>query len=509
MKAAAQQGFSSRTVAAWRAANLLWVVAGLILVGYGLLAFNAGTKVSPLNNDGSQSLARVEHIIEQADRGVAMQDSEEARAVIPFWMNLIARIESSQYVHGSDSLMEAERHYYAMAEKKRHVLSTHMLLGVVLMATGFLQFWPAFRRKHRTAHRILGVVYGLTAVTSMSMSSYYLLHTEVADVYSQFAFFSGLWALVVLSLFSLSMATWSLLRRDIAAHLGWQALAFGCFLTAPTQRILWISLSPFSGGATFNEVNIAVNVLLLPLSFFIGYVLFVANRNSSPAKPAAATLSAAPAWQRWTLIALALGMGVLSASLLLTNGLSGSSITKSVAMASAAQAHDASALGPLGLLAFACLIATMIAGIRLLASPKGVSAGTRATIASGLLASMALLALGYSIGMPSHAHSVAGSAYTFNGLLMLVVVAWGAYYVRANDPAKAREICWFIVLLSMSPALTYAFMYFFDAIDLVPSPFDEKGHGYQLAAALGLILPTIAAHLRAVYSQETRRYAVN
>lgn len=502
-------GFNSRF------STMAWALLGLVLIGYGFVAFNAGSKISPLMNSANQADETVTYIMAQADQGISMSHSEEV-AVLPFWINLIAKIESSQYIHGSDSIMETERHFYRISEQKKQVLSTHMMLGLVIMAAGFFQFWPAFRRKHRKIHRALGVLYVGTAFTSMGMSGYYLVNNGIEDTYSQFVFFTGLWFLLALSVISISIAGIAIFKRNIALHLGWQALAFGCFLSAPVQRALWVGLAPFSNGATFNEVNIAVNVCLLALCLLGGYLLFYLNRESSPqrassrsAKPKAVALPG----QYSIYIAFFLAWVLVASFYLGASGFSGTALGQRFVPAVASQWHDSviSSLMPwvlvMGLAVF------LVAAARVLShsseSLGQASAEMKAILLSGAVVSVVFITWGWQLGMPSHAHSVAGAFYMIAATLILLFLSLIAYGINSDQPGKVREWLWFAVLFMISPALMYLSLFIMNVTNIVPVRYVQLGHGYQIAAALALALPVIIGHLMAVYSPLTQRYAVN
>ena len=493
--------------------RIAWCLLGAVLVGYGMMAFQSGTKISPLRTEGSEAAATVERIMQRAEQGQALYGDAETDEVIPFWINLISWLESSEYAHGDDSIMETEIHYYTMDESKRHVLGTHMMLGIVLMGTGFLQFWPGFRRKHRRVHRVAGVTYVLAALTSMSMSTYYLSHTPIEDVYSQFIFYAGLWALAVISIGSIGMAIWSIYRRNIAAHLGWQALAFGCFLTAPIQRFLWIGLSPFSNGASFNEVNILVNVALLPIAFTAGYALFYLNRAASRERHDLAMGSGLSPAGRMVL-GLVIGVAIVASALFyLGGGLASTPVATHSGIPQVVAQHDAIASGPLAWGLFAVLAVGLISGARLLfipaASAMASSRPLNLLLSSTALAALLLLVFAYQLGMPSHAHPVAGVGYALNGLLLLLFMVWALRHRAAQDAGKLREASWFLTLLLAGPGLLYAGTFLIEAMAIVPPEFAESGHAYQAAAGICLIVPILAGHLLAIHSGETRRHAIH
>ena len=271
----------------------IWPLIGLVLIGYGLLAFNAGTTLSPATGRTDNGAEVARYVLDQTRQGVDMIGTEEVSQVVPDWANLMARLSSSDYAYGDDGLQDTQIYYFSMPESRRTVLSTHMMLGMVLMTAGFLQFWPAFRRRFRKTHRLLGAVYVLAAFASMTLSGIHLVNSGIANTFNTFVFHVGLWVMLVGVVVSVSMAGIALLRKDIARHLGWQALGFGFLLTAPLQRIDWLALSTVAGDASFNEMNILVNTILFVQATLAGYWLFRVNRGSSPLR-ASATLALKP-----------------------------------------------------------------------------------------------------------------------------------------------------------------------------------------------------------------------
>ncbi len=499
-----------------RVSTLLWPVLGLLLVAYGLFAFDSGTKLTPLLSDAESSGKAVQEIIRQADKGVSMTGRSETDT-IPSWINVVARMESSRYAHGSDGVLELEEHYYSMSEKKRHVLSTHMMLGLVLMATGFLQFWPGFRRKQRKAHRITGAVYLLAAFVSMSMSASHLITTPIEDIYSTLVFYYGLWFILVVALASMTAAMFALYKGNIALHLGLQALAFGSFLTAPVQRFFWVSLAPLSDGRSFNEMNIVVNVILFGLCFLGSYWLFFANRQSSPLRrqDTAKLGPKAPSRLKSGVVGLLfLASWIASAVFfVLTPGLAGSDFARRLASPSIIAAHDAVLDSSLPLLVLAAMAGLLFAGWRIILSGHEQLARRNAeayvAVSAGTLMAGVFIYWGYALGLPTHETSLAGVFYATSGLLILFFVFLLLFAVRSKRPAMLREWTWFAVLLAHSPGILYAALYLIDAIGFITEPYAQQGHGYQIAAAVGLFVPMILAQLIAISSAETRRYAIS
>jgi len=503
----------TRTAGALR--RWIWPLIGLVLIGYGLLAFNAGTTLSPLTSSAENGAELTRHILDQTRQGVDMRGSEEVRQVIPEWANLMARISSSDYAYGDDGIQETQIYYFSMSETRRTVLGTHMMLGMVLMTAGFLQFWPAFRRRFRKTHRVVGVVYVLAAFASMTLSGIHLVNSGVANTYNTYVFHVGLWVMLAGVLVSISMAGIALLRKDIARHLGWQALGFGFLMTAPLQRIDWLALSTVAGDASFNEMNILVNTILFVQATLAGYWLFRVNRGSSPLR-ASATLALAPislAAQRAVYVLL----GGLALVWLLPAVTPGSLADLSVVermVPSAPLSWFTDVVDGATMLLFAVAVATlMLAGwTQLINLRNGIQArsiATHLTNISAVIAALLALNWAYQLGMPSHARSLAGGGFAVLGLLLIFFTLQLASAQRHGEPGKAVEWLQFLLLSATSPALILINLWLLDVIGAVPALYLAKSAGYELATISALFTPLLIGFLLSVYSAETERYRIS
>ncbi|MFD2177180.1 DUF2306 domain-containing protein [Veronia pacifica] len=497
--------------------TLLWLGAAFILIVYGLLAFNAGTKLSPVISSSTEGASAIERVIEEAEYGPLIKSPEYIEQYLPSWLDLVAELGSHQYAYGRDSLMSTEKHYHAMPKTERYVLSTHMMLGLVIMAAGVFQFIPAFRRQFRLAHRLLGVLYVGAAMASMSMSSYYLFVTKISDVYSTWFFYWGLWILVVVSVSGMTIAGYSILKRDITRHMGWQAIAFGAFLTAPIQRFLWIGLGPISGESSFNEMNIAVNISLLAIASLCGYLIFVANRAASPLKRSkvqtAADNAATPPLQ--TAVKLTAGSMLLFMAYFyfVSGGFLSSPTIMQLMPVSAASMHD-TIMAPLStsLLVIAAAVIVSLGVKLLLSSSEHFEKNhflVKPIFVAALVAGLILCNWGYQLGLPTHEKVVAGAYYMTTGLFTLAFALYlGVSYLKANI-GLVRESLFFVILLAVSPALQFIALFITSWMAFVPDPYRLEGHGYQLAAAFALATPILIPFLVAIYSRYTNRFSIH
>ena len=493
----------------------IWPLIGVVLIGYGLLAFNAGTTLSPATGRTDNGAEVARYVLDQTRQGVDMIGTEEVSQVVPAWANLMARLSSSDYAYGDDGLQDTQIYYFSMPESRRTVLSTHMMLGMVLMTAGFLQFWPAFRRRFRKTHRLLGAVYVLAAFASMTLSGIHLVNSGIANTFNTFVFHVGLWVMLVGVVVSVSMAGIALLRKDIARHLGWQALGFGFLMTAPLQRIDWLALSTVAGDASFNEMNILVNTILFVQATLAGYWLFRVNRGSSPLR-ASATLALKPIsllMQRSGYVLLAaLALVWLLPAMTLASLADLPVVERMVPVAPLSWLTDVIDGGTLMLFAVAVTALMLTAWTQLANLRNGIESKpmtTQVLRISAVIAAALSLYWGYQLGMPSHAHSVAGGGFALLGLLLTFFLLQLGKAQRQGERGKAVEWLQFLLLSATTPALLLINLWLLDLTAAVPSLYLGKGAGYELATISAVFTPVLIGFLLSVYSAETNRYRIN
>lgn len=495
--------------------NWIWPVLGLLLVGYGILAFNAGATLSPLTARADNGAEMTRHIFEQTRQGIDMTGSEEVRQSMPAWVNLMAQLSSGDYAYGEDGLQETEIYYFSMSETRRTILSTHMMLGLVLMAAGFLQFWPAFRRRFRKTHRVVGVVYVLAAFASMTMSGIHLVNSGIANTYNTYVFHVGLWIMLVGVLVAISMASIALLRKDIARHLGWQALGFGFLMTAPLQRIDWLVLSTMAGDASFNEMNILVNTILFVQAMLAGYWLFHVNRSSSPLV-ASSSLALTPVSLAMQRIGYLLLAG-LALTWLLPVAIVGSVtdlplVERMVPPAPLGWIIQVVDGHMLMLFASGSVILALSAWALLVNVRNGCEGRplvTHLVRISGVIVAALALYGGYRLGMPSHAHSLAGGGAALFGVLLIFFLLQFTRAQRRSDRGQVVEWLQFLLLSTTTPALLMINLWLLDMTGAVPPLYLGSGAGYELAAIGALFVPVLVGFLLSVYSAETNRYRIS
>ena len=490
----------------------IWPLVGLILIGYGLLAFNAGTTLSPATGRTDNGAEVARYVLDQTRQGVDMIGTEEVSQVVPAWANLMARLSSGDYAYGDDGLQDTQIYYFSMSETRRTVLSTHMMLGMVLMTAGIFQFWPAFRRRFRKTHRVLGVVYVLAAFASMTLSGIHLVNSGIANTFNTYVFHVGLWVMLAGVVVSVSMAGIALLRKDIARHLGWQALGFGFLMTAPLQRIDWLALSMVAGDASFNEMNILVNTILFVQASLAGYWLFRVNRSSSPLR-ASANLALAPlslATQRIGYVLLAgLALVWLTPAMTLDSLADMSVVSRMIPATPLSWLSAVVDGGVLVLFALALEVLMLAAWTELASLRNGInerSIATYLTTISAVFVAAISLHWAYQLGLPNHSRSLAGGGFAVLGLLLMFFMLQKTRAQRQGARGKAVEWLQFLLLSATSPALILINLWLLDVTSAVPPLYLAEGAGYELATTGAVFTPVLIGFLLSVYSAETNRY---
>ena len=490
----------------------LWPIIGLILISYGLLAFNSGTTLSSITNHAQNNEEVAIYIRDQANSGTDMTGTAEAKQVMPAWANLMAEFSSSSYAYGDDGLQETQIYYFSMPEDRRNVLSTHMMLGAVLMITGFLQFWPAFRRRYRKAHRFTGIIYILAAFSSMILSGIHLVNSGVANTFNTYVFHVGLWIMLVGVLFSISMAAVALLRKDIARHLGWQALGFGFLLTAPLQRIDWLFFSTMAGDASFNEMNILVNTILFVQATMGGMLLFWLNRGSSPLK---SVVELSP----FTTTVKSIGyISIAAISLIwLVPNLVFDSL-KNIAFVDRT-ISDSALTWLVNIIDDESLIFSFAMTVLLFSAWNQLIAlrnTERKPVLSRYLTSVSAIAMAaisfnwaYQLGISSHEYSVAGVGFATLGVLIVCFLLLLTNAHRKNEIGKAVESLQFLLLIATAPSLLLTNLWLIDTVNFIPNEYLIKNAAYEIATISATFTPFFIGCLLSIYSSETARYRIS
>lgn len=498
----------------------LAVAMALATMLYGLAAIDAG--IVNYRGAGNAEVAAKRIEMQRAvEAGQSVGNPQEIAAHSGLVLTLLAEVSSPIYAYGQHGLSEPLIHYATMPKANGIVLSVHNVLGGICMLFGALQFWPAFRRRFPTWHRVFGTVYLLAAQSAMVASMVYLSRTPVADIYDQLTFYIGLWGLAIGVTVSLWMAVYSMLRKQIAQHQAWMCINYGMLLTAPVQRYGWLVFGMASPELRQLEGNYAVTSVLVPLCVMIGYGLFTINRWVQAERSVAAQARISQAFTAHDRIGRALalpGMLVLLAAgvttvqhLVLTPGLGHAYQAATLIPPGVIQMDDAViARHAMSRWLFAAgTLLGLMGGARLIWSafltrqsvPSVMGAGSWALASGGLVIGAVLVHWGLEMGMPSFATLAGGSLSVFGGAMSLLFSALLIMALSQGRAAWVKEWGLFVVAcLVATPSFYWSLPVLgnagFDA------QFVQAGHIFRMAS-YGQWMMLMGAFVYAIYSQAT------
>ncbi len=492
-----------------RITPFLWIVGIAILFAYGLLAMNAGFKLSDTyTNVHADKIAIM--MRDRADRNEAV-DHKTAMETLPLWVNISAQFGTDRFVYGSDGPMDAFIHYFQMNRFDKFILSAHMMLGTVIMICGSLQFLPFFRKKYPRFHRYSGSTYMLAAFTSMIFSMYHLVETGPDKTFGGFAFYVGLWFLAICSTGAMIAAFYYIKKKDIMRHMGWQAMAFGFFLTAPLQRVNWMVLPYFfSAHTSFNEMNYLINVVLLIEASLVGFLLFYVNRLSINSN--VNMVLASPKDMRKTakssIASIMASFAVVTGGLFIyyyvvSPGFENHATTSSLFPPALIAADLAIHINRAYDIIFSLLGCFSVATIAFwFAKPLAFVKRPVILCLCGASLAMAVILWKWAlmIGLPSHSVSAGGTFFALTGSLIILFSLLSLWAFHGRRYYLLDEFLLFLFAAVIAPPMAYISAFIVDTIALVPERFIATGHGYQIAM-IGAILPgLLVVNIYSIYA---------
>lgn len=493
--------------------NALYLVFMLAVVFYGVLAMQTGRYNLPAATEASR-VTEIAAARAKGDAGVAYADLTAAeKDAYPIWVNLMGRVSSTRYTYGSDSISEITEYYAVMPATQKTILSAHMMLGGSCIILGLFQFWPAFRRRHRKAHRIMGALYVGAALVAMTLSVLHLLHAGIENTYQTFVFHVGLWMMVVGVVSSLLLAGYHIWRRNIALHLGWQAIGYGFLLTAPVQRYDWMLVGHFFPGISQGVGNGLVNVILFWQCLLLAYVLFAWNRaESAPRQQPVARVANARLTGVKRVALLIGGFAILTIAqrYMFSTGLAGSEAARAMVpaslLASDAQLFAGSFLSPL----FAGVMIAALGSLLYLVVFNEDARGVRALAAVTALAAGAIqMYWGWAQGGPSPATFSGGTFHMVTGLSMTVFALLMLLAGWRNRDALRSEWTIFLLLFALAPPTLFWVLEVMHALALVPEIYVGRGHAYMIAAIVPLTNAMLVGIIAAMQGRETAGRVIN
>lgn len=497
-------------------AGALALILALAITVYGVLAVDAG--LSNWRAAGDPAVAQTRAALRDAAETGAVTNPGEADY---HTLSLVARFAPDRYTYGRDGLMDTLIYYSEMPRLNAAVLSLHNVLAGLCLLLAAFQFWPAARRAAPVWHRRAGMAYVSGIQIAMLAAVAYLLLTPVARIDDQLTFAVMPWFLAVTVSASLWMAMAQLWRGNIAQHMGYMSLNFGLLLTAPVLRGGWVLMGWLNPAARQIESNFAINAVLIPASFLIGYAIFTANRALQPRRARPALLAQARPWPtpaRALIVVLAALAGWLWLRHgLIAPGLDGLSLPEGSVPEGVLALDRAAIVGqPVArwLLALSALSGIGLAARALWRRAAGtgdaawLEPNERATLAgAALVHGTVLLLQAEAMGLPGFATLTGGALPLFGGAVTLVFALLLALAARRGWDDWADEWGGFVLASLCAPPLYWLVQPWIAGFAVDPA-FRDAGHLFRIAGiaqgAIWLIPFLFAIHGRATTARLSR-----
>lgn len=492
--------------------TILWGIFALLLAIYSLLVWEAGYKLLPSNYNPAEAQL-VDEVEALSNQAVPYSEvAEKAQEAYPIWNNLTAKMTGTYYGFGSNGNSDPVRYYTSMEPVEKRVLSTHMVLGGALLILGVFQFTPAFRRKHRKAHRYIGGAYIVATYVMCFAAIYHMLHTGIENTYQGFAFHIQLWFLALSTLLCQTAAIYFIKKRNIALHLGFQIYTFTAFLSAPIQRYDWVFFGKIYPHLTQGEVNNLVNILTFWQCLLIGCVIFAWNRSSSPVRSKPIVIAPQPRALKTFLTVAGILAGITALYMyVISPGLSNWTAAQTITPASTLAADSALYAGKsLQTALFGLAICGAVAsGIWLMVRDETARPVRNVFYVCAILAGVQQMVWGYQLGEPKMAVTSGGGFYIVSGLSLTVFASLALYFQSRKREYLWREIMVFAVNFAFVPASILWFHNLLFVLDVTPQFYIDRGHGYVLAAGGAILTATFNGFFCMMISRETKSRAIS
>lgn len=491
---------------------ILWGAFCVALVFYSALVWEAGYRLLPQNFDPAE-VEMVDRIEAKGNLGVPYSEvAEDAMKAYPLWNNLTAMVTGTQFGFGSNGNSDPVRYYTSMKPVEKSALSLHMVLGGMCLILGMFQFTPGFRKKHRKAHRAMGGIYILGCFVMTLAAIYHLLHTGIENTYQGFAFHIQLWFLSVSTIISQILAIYFIKKRNFALHLGFQIYTFAAFLNAPIQRYDWVVFGKIYPHLTQGEVNNLVNILTFWQCLLIGYVLFVWNRASAPVRPKPVQIAPQPLGLKVFLTVTAAAAALTSLMMYVVSpGLESWTVAQVITPASTLAADAMLFDGKTSQTAIfgMAISAAIISGIWLMIRDEASQIARKIFYVSALAAGLQQVLWGYQLGEPAMAVTAGGGFYIVSGVSLFGFTAFALYHQIRGRAHMWHETMIFAVNFAFAPALVLWGHGVWYLLDVIPTFYIDRGHGYVLSAGAAILTPTFNGFIGMLTSRETQSRAIS
>lgn len=192
------------------------------------------------------------------------------------YARLLAATVSEAYAYGPESGFAVMTPYWrSMPAFNQVVLGVHAFLASIALVIGPFLFSRTVRRRWRWSHRVLGRVYVALGIVAMLLSMVYLSITPMTRIYGGAPFAMGLWGISVMTLYTLIVGAWHIVRGEIHEHRAVMVLNFSAMLIAPLLRLWWLILGwSFSHDPSVMQEETHVAVLMfLGLETMLGAIV--------------------------------------------------------------------------------------------------------------------------------------------------------------------------------------------------------------------------------------------
>lgn len=211
---------------------------------------------------------------------ITIQYAYALKEGIPPWSSMLTYLSTPGYMTPEPGMSGPKAGFLNYKDNFLVSMSSHFVLGGLVMILGVFQFVPSFRRDHRQIHRGLGVFLFVGMVTVSVSSVIYLVNNTAESNVGGPMFWYLLFGLSGFSFLFLWQAALAIYETRFRDHMVWMGLAYSCYLTAPFLRLNY----PIAGNLdlqTFNRVipSSATSVLMQTILIFGIWLIYVGEHD--------------------------------------------------------------------------------------------------------------------------------------------------------------------------------------------------------------------------------------
>jgi hypothetical protein len=511
--------------------KILAALAILFLLGFSIITVDTGVNFIK-GSDNSQAYETLVKIATPSDKQEgSLQNAEqienhmvqaEAEITNSLYFKTIRKLSSVEYAYGQGSYIEQYiiNNNKTLVEKRNFGL--HMICGAICLLLGAFQFWPRFRRRYRKIHRVFGGIFIVSGVTLSISVWLYLIWSGPEKTYEGLTGQAGLYGLSCIVLLSMAISIFYLFKRDYNKHMGWMAIAFGSFLTAPFQRYDWMVLAVLDTGQSHAVINGLVDAVLYTQAYAVAYLLFFMNRHLSPIKSTPQSLNVkanvyTSTFKRYGLIALST-FGAISVFYyyVFTQGMADSNAVLQIIDEKAfiketvvifKQGFAAPLLFAVSSALIMCLGAYFIHKLNSVC--RIGKPALYLFVLAGILLACIEISWGLQIGYPIMLNSPGGGHYVLWGILHLLFSSAVVYAYWANKQSLLKEWITMLWILSFLPVSVFCLATGVSVLNVVPQDYIDSRHLSVLLAAGASTFIFLLAMIAAIYGSATKERAIH